>query len=58
MKAKHPSTHTFTMSRPLELLHLDLMGPTRTESLDGKRYIMVVVYLKNSLFLFFLNRMV
>ena len=30
-------------SRPLELLHLDLMGPTRTESLGGKRYIMVVV---------------
>ena len=27
----------------LEFLHLDLMGPTRTESLSGKRYIMVVV---------------
>ena len=33
----------FATSRPLELLHLDLMGPTRTESLGGKRYIMVVV---------------
>ena len=43
MKAKHPSTHTFTMSRPLELLHLDLMGPTRTKSLGGKRYIRVTV---------------
>ncbi|XP_030941984.1 uncharacterized protein LOC115967010 [Quercus lobata] len=32
-----------TTSRPLELLHLDLIGPTRTESLGGKRYIMVVV---------------
>ena len=42
-KAKHPSTQTSTTSRPLELLHLDLMGPTRTESLGGKRYIMVVV---------------
>ena len=42
-KAKHPSTQTSTMSRPLELLHLDLMGPTRTESLGGKRYVMVVV---------------
>ena len=30
-------------SRPLELLHVDLMGPTRTESMVGKRYIMVVV---------------
>ena len=42
-KAKHPNTQTSTTSKPLELLHLDLMGPTRTESLGGKRYIMVVV---------------
>ena len=42
-KAKHPSTQTSATSRPLELLHLDLMGPTRTESLGDKRYIMVVV---------------
>ena len=42
-KAKISSTQTSTTSRPLELLHLDLMGPTRTESLGGKRYIMVVV---------------
>ena len=42
-KAKHPSTQTSATSRPLELLHLDLMGPTRTESFGGKRYIMVVV---------------
>ena len=42
-KAKHSSTQTSATSRPLELLHLDLMGPTRIESLRGKRYIMVVV---------------
>ena len=42
-KAKHPGTQTSATSRPLELLHLDLIGPTRTESLGGKRYIMVVV---------------
>ena len=42
-KAKHPGTQTSVTSRPLELLHLDLMGPTRTKSLGGKRYIMVVV---------------
>ena len=41
-KAKHPDTQTSATSRPLELLYLDLMGRTRTESLDGKRYIMVV----------------
>ena len=42
-KAKHPDTQTSAISRLLELLHLDLMGLTRTESLGGKRYIMVVV---------------
>ena len=30
-------------SRPLELLHIDLMGPTRVQSLGGKKYILVVV---------------
>ena len=42
-KTKHPSTQTSITSKPLELLHLDLMGPTKIESLGGKRYIMVVV---------------
>ena len=42
-KAELPGTQTSTTSRLLELLHLDLMGPTRTESLGGKRYIMIVV---------------
>ena len=43
MKAKHASTQTSATSRPLELLYLDIMGPTRIESLGGKRYTMVVV---------------
>ena len=43
MKAKHPGTQTSVTSRPLELLHLDLMVPTRIESLGGKKYILVVV---------------
>ena len=30
-------------SRPLELLHIDLMGPARVQSLDGKKYILVVM---------------
>ena len=29
--------------RVLELLHLDLMGPMQTESLGGKKYVLVVV---------------
>ena len=42
-KAKHASTQTSATSRLLELLYLDIMGPTRIESLGGKRYTMVVV---------------
>ena len=42
-KAKHPGIQTSAISRLLELLHLDLMGPTRTKFLGSKRYIMVVV---------------
>ena len=42
-KAKHPGIQTSAISRLLELLHLDLMGPTRTEFLGSKRCIMVVV---------------
>ncbi|XP_075664696.1 uncharacterized protein LOC142634281 [Castanea sativa] len=42
-KVKRLDTQTSATSRPLELLHLNLMGLTRTESLGGKRYIMVVV---------------
>ena len=30
-------------SRPLELLHIDLIGPARVQSLGGKKYILVVV---------------
>ena len=33
----------FRSSRPLELLHIDLMGSARVQSLGGKKYILVVV---------------
>ena len=42
-KSSHPKVNVIATSRPLELLYVDLMGHTRTESLGGKRYIMVVV---------------
>ena len=42
-KAQHHATLTTATAKPLELLHLNLMGPRRTESLGGKKYIMVVV---------------
>ena len=41
MKSKHPSV--VSVQRPLELLHIDLMSPTRVQSLGGKKYILVVV---------------
>ena len=31
-KASHPKVNVIATSRCLELLHVDLMGPTRTES--------------------------
>ena len=42
-KASHHKVNVIAASRCLELLHVDLIGPTRTESLGGKRYIMVIV---------------
>ena len=43
MKASHHKVNVIATSRCLELLHVNLMGHTRTESLEEKRYIMVVV---------------
>ena len=43
-KASHHKVNVIATSRCLELLHVDLMGPTRTKSLGGKRYLMVILY--------------
>ena len=43
MKARHPSISEVQTFRPLELLHIDLMGPTRVQSLGGMKYILVDV---------------
>jgi hypothetical protein len=42
-RSAHNKTSGICTSRNLELLHMDLMGPTRTASLGGKRYILVIV---------------
>ena len=42
-KSTHPKVNVVATSQPLELLHVDLMGPMRMESMGGKSYIMVVV---------------
>jgi hypothetical protein len=42
-RAAHKKTSGILTSRNLELLHMDLMGPTRTASLGGRKYILVAV---------------
>ncbi|CAJ2656756.1 unnamed protein product [Trifolium pratense] len=42
-KVAHPRLQHQTTTRTLELLHMDLMGPMQTESLDGKREKEVVI---------------
>ena len=42
-KASHHKVNVIATSRCLELLHVDLIRPKRTESLRGKRYMMVIV---------------
>jgi len=37
------SKNMISTSRPLELLHMDLFGPTRTTSLGGMKYALVIV---------------
>jgi hypothetical protein len=43
IRAAHKKTSGIHTSKNLELLHMDLMGPTRTASLGGKIYILVIV---------------
>ncbi|GJS59529.1 retrovirus-related pol polyprotein from transposon TNT 1-94 [Tanacetum coccineum] len=45
-KAKRKSFHTKTTTiskRPLQHLHMDLCGPMRVESMNGKKYVLVIV---------------
>jgi hypothetical protein len=42
-RAVHKKTSGILTSRNLELLDMDLMGPTKIASLGGRRYILVVV---------------
>nr|GEZ19700.1 retrovirus-related Pol polyprotein from transposon TNT 1-94 [Tanacetum cinerariifolium] len=39
----HKSKTAFSSNKPLYLLHMDLCGPMRFESINGKRYVLVVV---------------
>ncbi|GJW14640.1 retrovirus-related pol polyprotein from transposon TNT 1-94 [Tanacetum coccineum] len=39
----HKSKTDFSLNKPLYLLHMDLCGPMRIESINRKRYVLVVV---------------
>nr|GEV42820.1 retrovirus-related Pol polyprotein from transposon TNT 1-94 [Tanacetum cinerariifolium] len=39
----HKSKTAFASNKPLCLLHIDLCGPIRIQSINGKRYVLVVV---------------
>nr|GEV88704.1 retrovirus-related Pol polyprotein from transposon TNT 1-94 [Tanacetum cinerariifolium] len=39
----HKSKIDFALNKPLYLLHMDLCGPMRVQSINGKRYVLVVV---------------
>nr|GEW10263.1 retrovirus-related Pol polyprotein from transposon TNT 1-94 [Tanacetum cinerariifolium] len=39
----HKSKMDFASNKPLYLLHIDLCGPMRVQSINGKRYVLVVV---------------
>nr|GFB76002.1 retrovirus-related Pol polyprotein from transposon TNT 1-94 [Tanacetum cinerariifolium] len=39
----HKSKTAFALNKPLYLLHMDLCGPMRIQSINGKRYMLVVV---------------
>jgi hypothetical protein len=39
----HPNKNMMTTSRPLELLHMDLLGPVAYLSIRGSKYGLVIV---------------
>jgi hypothetical protein len=39
----HPAKSVISITRPLELLHLDLFGPSIFDTLGGRRYGLVIV---------------
>jgi hypothetical protein len=38
----HPNKSTMSTTRPLELLHMDLFGPTTYRSIGGNTYCLVI----------------
>ena len=42
-KTAHKNTSRISSKRPLELLHMDLMGLMQVESITGKKYVFVCI---------------
>ncbi|KAJ9536658.1 hypothetical protein OSB04_un000131 [Centaurea solstitialis] len=42
-RSSHKSKTEFSCQSPLEMLHMDLCGPMRIQSISGKKYILVMV---------------
>ncbi|KAI3685650.1 hypothetical protein L6452_34905 [Arctium lappa] len=42
-QSSHKSKTESSCSTPLELIHMDLCGPMRTQSINGKKYILVMI---------------
>ena len=36
-------TKEYSMTKPLEIVHIDLCGPTRTKGLNGEQYFMLLI---------------
>jgi len=43
IRNSHKKSKSLKTSRPLELLHMDLVGPTKKESRGGRKYFLVIV---------------
>jgi hypothetical protein len=48
----------YSMTRPLEIMHTNLVGPTRTKGLKGEKYFMLLVddYTRMTAVLFLRNK--
>ncbi|KAI3667356.1 hypothetical protein L6452_42411 [Arctium lappa] len=42
-RSSHKAKTEFSSSTPLELIHMDLCGPMRTQSINGTKYILVMI---------------
>jgi hypothetical protein len=49
----------YSMTRPLEIVHTDLVGPTKTKGLKGEKYFMLLVddYIRMTTVLFLKNKL-